>query len=118
VGPSKLDVEEAVHETRCGEVPVSVTAQSTPEERARKRAKERTDVMWHVAAFVVINILLWVIDIGQGGGIDWAFWPTIGWGVGLAFHVASYVIDVSGMEERSYQKFLVEERSKESSDHA
>ena len=88
---------------------------STPEERARKRVKERTDVMWHASAFAIINTLLWFIDIGQGGGVDWAFWPTIGWGLGLAFHVASYVIDESGMEGRKYEQFLAEERAKDAS---
>ncbi len=81
---------------------------TTPEERARRRAKERTDVMWHVAAFVIINIFLWALD-ALTGGVNWAFWVTIGWGIGLAFHVANYLI-----EERSggrvYQRYLAEER--------
>ena len=70
--------------------------------------------MWHVAAYAIINPLLWLLDLAQGG-LEWAFWPTIGWGVGLAFHVASYLIDDSDMEGRAYQKFLAEERAKESS---
>lgn len=97
---------------------MSTTASSTAEERARKRVDERTGVMWHVAVYVIVNVLLWSIDIAQGGGVDWAFWPTIGWGIGVAFHVASYVIDDSGRESRTYQKFLAEERAKESSDQA
>ncbi len=93
-------------------------ATSTPEERARKRVKERTDVMWHVSAYAIINALLWLIDIGQGGGVDWAFWPTIGWGVGLGFHVASYMIDESGQEGRKYEQFLAEERAKDEHERA
>lgn len=88
----------------------------TAEERALKRAKDSTDVMWHVAVFAIVNIFLWAIDIAGGGGVNWAFWPTIGWGIGLAFHVASYVIDDSGAEGRMYQRFLAEERAKEDSD--
>ena len=71
--------------------------------------------MWHIAAYAIINPLLWFLDLVQGGGLDWAYWPTIGWGVGLAFHIASYLIDDSGMEGRAYEKFLAEERAKESS---
>ena len=74
--------------------------------------------MWHVAVYAIINPLLWMLDITQGSGVDWAFWPTIGWGVGLAFHVASYVIDESGTEGRAYQKFLAEERAKEHIDRS
>ena len=68
----------------------------TAEDRALKRAKETTDVMWHVSVYAIVNIFLWFIDIAQGGGLDWAFWPTIGWGIAVAFHVASHVIDDSG----------------------
>ena len=90
----------------------------TAEDRALKRAKDSTDMMWHIAAYAIINILLWFIDIAQGGGLNWAFWPTIGWGFGVAFHVASYVIDDSGAEGRKYQQFLAEERAKDSTDQA
>ena len=90
----------------------------TAEDRARKRAKESIDVMWHVAAYAIVNIFLWFIDIAQGGGLNWAFWPTIGWGIAVVFHVASYVIDDSGVESRKYQQFLAEERAKDSSDQA
>ena len=92
---------------------MSRTTGSTAEERALKRAKEYTDVMWHVAAFAIINPVLWIIDLATGSGIDWAFWPTAGWGLGLAFHIASYVIDDSGRESRKYQQFLAEERAKD-----
>ncbi len=72
--------------------------------------------MWHVATFAIINVALWALDIAQGGGLDWAYWPTIGWGLGVAFHVASYVLDDSGTEGRKYQQFLAEERAKDGSD--
>jgi len=97
---------------------MSDQANLTAEDRARKRAKESIDVMWHVTAYAIVNILLWFIDIGQGGGLNWAFWPTIGWGFAVAFHVASYVIDDSGTEGRKYQQFLAEERAKDRSNHA
>jgi hypothetical protein len=90
----------------------------TAEDRARKRASEWTEVTWHVASYAIVNVLLWFIDIGQGGGLNWAFWPTIGWGFAVAFHVAHYVMDVSGQEGRKFQQFLAEERAKDSSDQA
>ena len=58
---------------------------TTPEERAQRRTKARTDMMWHLAAFVILNIFLWSLDIFTGG-TTWAFWITAGWGIGLAFH--------------------------------
>ena len=89
----------------------------TPEERARRRAKEYSDMMWHVATFVIINAFLWFLDL-RVGGADWAFWVTVGWGLGVAFHVASYVIDTSGREGRKYEQFLAQERAKDSGGQA
>ena len=85
---------------------------TTPEERAQQRAKGRTDMMWHLAAFVIINIFLWTIDIVTGG-TTWAFWVTAGWGIGLAFHAANYLIE-ERTAGRTYQKYLAEERQWES----
>ena len=93
------------------------THKSTPEERARRRVKDHTDVMWHVATFVIINGFLWFIDLRQGGA-DWAFWVTITWGIGVAFHVAYYIIGDDGPQNRRYQRFLTEEQQRETRNHA
>jgi hypothetical protein len=85
---------------------------TTPEERAQRRAKARTDMMWHLAAFAIINIFLWSLDIFTGG-TTWAFWITAGWGIGLAFHAASYLIE-ERPAGRTYHKYLAEERQRES----
>ena len=91
---------------------MSRTTGLTAEERALKRAKEYTDLMWHIATFAIIIPMLWFIDLASGDGLNWAYWPTIGWGLAVAFHVASHVIDDSGTENRKYQQFLAEERAK------
>lgn len=79
----------------------------TPEERAATRVKNRTDVMWHVATYVIINAFMWLIVPHA------AFWVTIGWGLGLAFHVAYYFIGDDGPENPRYRKYLAEERASE-----
>ena len=84
----------------------------TPEERAAKRAEDLTGLYWHIAAYVVINIFLWALDWIQGGGIEWAYWVSVPWGLGLAFHIAAYMIDDSGFKQRKYQQFLEEERAR------
>ena len=85
---------------------------STPEERAARRVKDYTDVMWHAATFVIINVFLWIIVP------EAALWVTLGWGIGLAFHIAYYFIGDDGPENRRYQKYLAEERSKDAGDAA
>jgi hypothetical protein len=88
---------------------------STPEGRARGRVKAYTDVMWHVAAFIIINAFLWFLDLRQGGA-DWAYWVTICWGIGLAFHIAYYLIGDAGPQNRRYRRFLAEEQNRQAGD--
>lgn len=92
-------------------------ANGTPQARARRRVKEFTDLMWHVVTFVIVNGFLWGIDIVKGGGVDWAFWVTIAWGVGVAFHVAAYLLGESGPQNRRYQRLLDEEQAHEARNH-
>ncbi len=86
---------------------------STPEERAARRADDLTGLYWHLAVYVVINAFLWALDWFQGGGLQWAYWVTVLWGIGVAFHTAAYLIDDSGFKERKYRQFLQEERDRQ-----
>ena len=97
-------------EAHTREAPMAQNDESTPEARARKRAKEYTGLMWHIGTFVIVNAFLWFIDIAGGGGVQWAYWVTIPWGIGLSFHVLAYFLDDTGIEQRKYRKFLAEEQ--------
>ena len=83
---------------------------TTPEERAAQRVKDRQDVQWHVAAYVIVNVFLWLIVP------EAAIWVSIGWGIGLAFHIASYFIGDDVTKSPRYQKYLDEERARD--DHS
>jgi 2TM domain len=39
----------------------------------------------HLFFYVAINTFLVIIDLMTGNGLDWAFWPILGWGLGLLF---------------------------------
>ena len=80
---------------------------STPEERAEKRVKDFNGVAWHATVYVVVNVFLWITTPQA------ALWTTLGWGIGLAFHLAHYFIGDDGRSNRRYQKYLAEERSKD-----
>ena len=85
----------------------------TPEERAHERVKNFTDLMWHIATFVIVNGFLWGLDIMGHGGVNWSYRVTIFWGIGLAFHVAAYLLDERGLQNRKYHRFLVEEQERD-----
>ena len=85
----------------------------TPEERARARVEQFEGLMWHIAAYLIVNAFLWFIDLNGGGGLEWAYWTTIPWGIGLLFHIAAYFIEMSGSRQRRYEKALEDERRRD-----
>jgi len=58
-------------------------------------AQRRASFKSHLATYVIVNLFLWGIWFFTGRGGDkapWPVWPTLGWGIGLAFHyLAAYV---------------------------
>jgi apolipoprotein N-acyltransferase len=94
---------------------------TTPEQRARERAEAYTALMWHIGSFVVLNGFFWILDAVTGpAGFQWAYWITIFWGFGLAFHFVAYAVGESGLEDRKYEKALESEhrRASERPEHA
>lgn len=88
------------------------TEAKTAEERAERRSRDYTGLLWHIATFVIINGFFWWLDVAGGNGVNWAYWITIFWGIALLFHIAWYLIDVAGSGGR-YERFLADERRKD-----
>jgi hypothetical protein len=40
--------------------------------------------------FPPVNAFVWIQDFAIGGGLDYAYWVTIPWAIGLAIHAAIY----------------------------
>ena len=85
---------------------------TSPEARARKRLKDYNGLLWHAVTFVVVNLFLWFLDLLPGDGIDWAYWTTIPWGIGMAFHAAAYWIGDDDDLNPRYERYLEEERQR------
>jgi apolipoprotein N-acyltransferase len=81
---------------------------TTSLERAQRRAKALTDVIWHIGAFVILNGFFWLLDAITGGGITWAFWITIPWALALAFHLLAWYVQGRQIEERATDRYLDE----------
>jgi hypothetical protein len=85
------------------------------EERARRQAKYATDLIWHAGTFVIINAMLWFLDIVGGQGVNWAYWVTIFWGIALAFHALAYFVDGRRLEDHITQEILDADHEKTTS---
>jgi hypothetical protein len=53
-------------------------------------ASDFSDLIGHAAVFLVVNAFIWVQDIAIGGGVDYAYWVTVPWAIGLAIHALVY----------------------------
>ncbi|MFC2142939.1 2TM domain-containing protein [Candidatus Aenigmatarchaeota archaeon] len=75
------------------------------ERELRRMAKERVDFKSHLGAYIIINVMLFFINIILTRGALWFYWVTVFWGVGLAFHyVNTYHTNKVISEEKEYQK--------------
>ena len=48
-----------------------------------------SDVLTHAVIFLVVNAFLWMQDFALGGWLDYAYWITIPWGIGLVIHAVT-----------------------------
>lgn len=57
-----------------------------------QEAKEKVEVIKgfyiHLIVYVVINLMLFTINITTSPGNLWFIWPLMGWGVAIVLHAA------------------------------
>jgi hypothetical protein len=74
-------------------------------EIARKRASFKS----HLFSYIVVNGFFWALwyfgDSNEVRNYPWPLWPTLGWGIGLAFHfIGAYVYPQEDAVRREYEK--------------
>ncbi|HTL08005.1 MAG TPA: 2TM domain-containing protein [Chitinophagaceae bacterium] len=75
------------------------------DEELWQEAKARADFKTHLAAYLIINGLLWLIWLftSRDNAYPWPIWPTCGWGVGLIFNYLA-VYKFKNTVEKEYDK--------------
>ena len=58
------------------------------EREARQILKKRAFYL-HLAVFVAVQVMLFVVWVMVGGGFPWFLFPLMGWGIGLVAHGAT-----------------------------
>ena len=84
-----------------------------PRTRPRPRTTKSAVLLWHVGVFVVVNLVLWIVDLVNGGGVGLAPWISIPWSFVLASHVMAYSLDRGDVTDRDAQNALADERRRE-----
>lgn len=73
-------------------VVVALAVRDLRHSRPSKAQGELAGLLTHGAIFTAVNALLWIEDIATGGGLEYAYWVTIPWGIGLLAHFVAYMI--------------------------
>ena len=73
---------------------------------ARRRVGAKIGLGIHAAAYLVVNLMLWMID-RRTGGLGWSVAPLLGWGLGLAIHAT--VVALSLQASRPHDGLVARE---------
>jgi hypothetical protein len=77
---------------------------------ARKRVEEVKGFYIHLGVYVIVNSLLFTINMITSPDTRWFIWPLLGWGIGLALHAFSLVTEQRILgpewEDRKVQEIL------------
>jgi hypothetical protein len=75
------------------------------EQEAKRHARKLLGLYISLFWFVIINIFLYILDYSQNSRIDWAYWVTFGWGIGIASQVFNVYFS-SGFEKKMIEKLM------------
>jgi hypothetical protein len=93
--------------------------QINPEARDRQLwriARRRASFRRQLAVYIIVNTFLWLIWAFSErpfyhSGVPWPVWPTLGWGIGIAFSWWSAYGGGTDATEKEYQRLLRERDS-------
>lgn len=74
---------------------------------ARKRVEEKKGFYSHLAAYILVNVILIIIwAFAAGDGFPWFLFPLCGWGIGIIFHALGVFVfnKESGWERKEIEK--------------
>lgn len=58
--------------------------------RVEAKYEERTGLLVHLTAYLIVNVMVWAIYFFGAGPVPWPLFVTGGWGIGLIAHAISY----------------------------
>lgn len=69
------------------------------------RKKQKSDFFSHFTTYLTVNAFLFAMDWITGDGIEWAFFPLMGWGIGVAIHMFSVINGESSENQKEFEKY-------------
>lgn len=78
------------------------------------RQKQVREFREHFFTYIVVNTFLVAIDFLSDQRIEWAMWPILGWGIGLAFHAWGSLNASSDSFQSEFAHYIRKKERKES----
>lgn len=84
---SRSQLEEMASELGISPETLDAAEAKWRQDLKRKQARQalKSRLKRHAIAYLAVNAFLFAIDLSSGG-LNWAFWPLLGWGLGLVMH--------------------------------
>ena len=80
-------------------------AEDRIERQARRRAGMKMGWYIHATVYLAVNAMLFLL--AAMGDRNWAMFPAVGWGFGLAIHgIVVFLVTGGGLHERLVQREL------------
>lgn len=76
--------------------------------RARWRLQRKKKFFDHLRAYLIVNVMLFLMDIFMTGGV-WFYWCLFGWGIGILFDASDTFFPKDKDVERGARKLLERE---------
>ncbi|WP_298665301.1 2TM domain-containing protein [uncultured Methanofollis sp.] len=89
---------------------------STSYDRALRQVKEIKDFYGHLAVYIIINTMLFLINWFTSPTTWWFYWVVIFWGIGLLVHAYSTFVEEGffgrDWEERKVREIMEKEKKR------
>ena len=90
-----------------------MNTQETKYQKAQERVKAIKGFYIHLTVYVVVNLILFSINMIVSPDSLWFVWPLMGWGIGVVFHALSVLGFGRGFgadwEERKIRELMEKE---------
>jgi len=83
--------------------------------RAKKKVENLKEFYRHLAVYLLINVLIFAINLYTFQGYWWFIYPLGGWGIGVAMHGLSVFEDRdsnSKWEEKKIKEYMEKDKKK------
>ncbi|RDW17584.1 histidine kinase [Oceanobacillus arenosus] len=81
--------------------------------RAKKRVEDLKGFYQHLLSYILVNIMLFIINMVTDPSYWWFIYPLMGWGIGLIAHAFSVYFDGfmgADWEEKKIKEYMEKDK--------